>query len=188
MPERIDRTSGENLHYDLIRSRRKSLSLIVRADGSLEIRCPLCFPRSRIDRFVQDKRAWISRKRRENLDVVNICPLSAAEKIQADRLLPDLIQAALPRYAGPRPSKITVRDQRSRWGSCSNRGHIAINSRCLRLPPELQLYIIWHELCHLSQMNHSPAFWALLESYQPGARLNRKKLARYRLVEEEEEV
>ena len=161
MPERIDRTSGDNLHYDLIRSRRKSLSLIVRTDGSLEIRCPLRFPRSRIDRFVQEKQAWISRKRRENLDIVNICPLSAAQRAQANRLLPDLIQAALSRYAGPRPVRITVRDQRSRWGSCSNRGHIAINSRCLSLPPDLQFYVIWHELCHLTQMNHSPAFWDL---------------------------
>lgn len=63
-----------------------------------------------------------------------------------------------------------VRNQRSRWGSCSAKGTISLNQDLLFLPPELVRYIIIHELCHTRHMDHSPKFWALLESFEPGCR------------------
>lgn len=63
-----------------------------------------------------------------------------------------------------------VRKQRSRWGSCSARGTISLNQDLLFLPPELVRYIIVHELCHTRHMDHSPKFWTLLESVEPGCR------------------
>ncbi|MBA2766223.1 MAG: M48 family metallopeptidase, partial [Solirubrobacterales bacterium] len=61
-------------------------------------------------------------------------------------------------------TRLTIRDQRTRWGSCSAEGSIAINWRLLLGPPEVLDYVVWHEACHLVVHDHSPAFWALLEA------------------------
>jgi hypothetical protein len=63
--------------------------------------------------------------------------------------------------------RITVRNQGTRWGSCSGRGGLSLNWRLVLLPVELHDYVILHELAHLTQMNHSTAFWELLRSYDP---------------------
>jgi len=60
---------------------------------------------------------------------------------------------------------VTVRDQSTRWGSCSSRGWISLNWRLILLPPPLQDHVIWHELAHLTHLHHRPAFWALLARY-----------------------
>ena len=61
-------------------------------------------------------------------------------------------------------TRLTIRDQRTRWGSCSAQGAIAINWRLLLAPPEVLDYVVWHEACHLVIHDHSPAFWALVHS------------------------
>ncbi|HTI37898.1 MAG TPA: SprT family zinc-dependent metalloprotease [Vicinamibacterales bacterium] len=66
--------------------------------------------------------------------------------------------------------RVTVRDQRSRWGSCSPSGTIALNYRLLLMPPEVRRYILVHELAHLLHPNHSRRFWACVESMDPGFR------------------
>lgn len=74
---------------------------------------------------------------------------------------------------GVKPRRVTIRVQRSRWGSCSARGDIAINQRLIHHPPEHLAYVVAHELCHLREMNHGPRFWALVEGlgFSRGQRL-----------------
>jgi len=60
-----------------------------------------------------------------------------------------------------------VRNQRSRWGSCSHRGSISLNWRLIQAPPFVRDYILLHELMHLREMNHSPRFWSEVESVCP---------------------
>jgi len=68
-----------------------------------------------------------------------------------------------------RVNKVSIRDQISRWGSCSARRNISLNWRLLLLTPEIQDYVIWHELSHLTEMNHSSRFWNLLQRYDAAA-------------------
>jgi predicted metal-dependent hydrolase len=73
-------------------------------------------------------------------------------------------------------TRLTIRDQRTRWGSCSAEGSIAINWRLLLGPPEVLDYVVWHEACHLVVHDHSRAFWALLERHSPDVRGPRRWL------------
>jgi len=74
------------------------------------------------------------------------------------------------------PAKLTLRDAKTRWGSCSNKGNIMLNWRLILTPPEVMDYVIVHELCHLKEMNHSKAFWALVEEIIPDYKIRRKWL------------
>jgi predicted metal-dependent hydrolase len=77
---------------------------------------------------------------------------------------------------GDEPVRLTVRGQRTRWGSASTSGAISLNWRLLLAPEEVLDYVVWHEACHLVVMDHSPRFWGLLERHLPGYRAPRRWL------------
>lgn len=77
---------------------------------------------------------------------------------------------------GKKPTGITVRNQKTRWASCSSRGTLSFNLRCSMLPVELFDYIVLHELCHLVHLDHSKEFWDLLESILPDYKKKRERL------------
>jgi len=88
------------------------------------------------------------------------------DKIKAQFLIrARAIMRELPRTL--RPSRVVVRDTRSRWGSCSATGAISLSWRLSFAPPDVMRYVIIHECCHLAEMNHSAAFWKLVEQYCP---------------------
>ena len=67
-----------------------------------------------------------------------------------------------------RPGRVSIRNQRSRWGSCAREGNIALNFRLVQMPPAIRDYVLLHELMHLRQQNHSRRFWRLVEQACPG--------------------
>jgi len=81
--------------------------------------------------------------------------------------------------AGSRYTGLTIRGQRTRWASCSSDGKMSFNWRLLLAPEEILDYVVEHEVCHLEVMDHSPRFWALLESRVPGWRAHAAWLRRY---------
>jgi predicted metal-dependent hydrolase len=74
---------------------------------------------------------------------------------------------------------LTIRAQRSRWGSCSPSGRMSFNWRLLLAPERVLDYVVWHEVCHLEVADHSPRFWALVAARWPGYREDREWLRRY---------
>ncbi len=87
----------------------------------------------------------------------------------AARELPPLV-LAVAAQEGLKVSRITVRNQRSRWGSCSRRGTISLNWRLIQTPPFVQTYVCLHEILHLREMNHSKRFWREVERVCPDYR------------------
>jgi predicted metal-dependent hydrolase len=81
--------------------------------------------------------------------------------------------------AGSRYTGLTIRGQRTRWASCSTEGRMSFNWRLLLAPAEILDYVVEHEVCHLEVMDHSPRFWALLESRVPDWRAHAAWLRRY---------
>lgn len=75
--------------------------------------------------------------------------------------------------------KITIRNQRSRWGSCSATGALSFNWRLLLAPAEILDYVVWHECCHLVHLDHSPSFWGLLAAHRPAYKAEQRWLRRH---------
>ena len=78
-------------------------------------------------------------------------------------------------------TKITIRNQRTRWGSCTEKGSLSFNYRILFLSPEVQDYLVVHEVCHLDELNHSQKFWDLVAREIPGYRELRRRLKGIRI-------
>lgn len=77
---------------------------------------------------------------------------------------------------GVRPTRLTLRDQRTRWASCSRSGSLSFNWRLIMAPPEVLDYVVIHELAHLREMNHSPRYWRLVARHCPDHRAHRQWL------------
>lgn len=110
-----------------------------------------------------------------------IVPTTNGTKIEAQKKVliwlkkqsATMIETSVRKYAplmGVRPTKISQRDQRTRWGSCSHRGTLSFNWRLIMAPPEILNYVVIHELAHLRHHNHSTAFWAMVAQYDPNVK------------------
>jgi predicted metal-dependent hydrolase len=95
----------------------------------------------------------------------------------AKEIAPRLDGAA--RELGTSYSALSIRGQRTRWGSCSARGAMSFNWRLLLAPEAVLDYVVWHEACHLRVMDHSPVFWALVRRHCPGYEEQRRWLRRH---------
>ncbi len=96
-------------------------------------------------------------------------------KNKATKLIPDRVTTLSTRL-GKKPAKVSIRSQKSRWGSCSSRGTLSFNWRLVMVPPEILDYVILHELVHLEEPNHSPRFWQKLAASDPECQQHRRWL------------
>jgi len=156
-----------------VRHRRARRYVVrVRHDGSVRVTIPNRGSRREAEAFLDRQRSWVDKQRqrieRERLDGA---PLPAADETGTLRarakveLPPRLLELAA--QHGLSVSRVSVRNQQWRWGSCSRSGHICLNWRLVTMPAWVRDYVLIHELMHLKRMDHSPKFWALVAAACP---------------------
>lgn len=152
-----------NISYRVIRSDRKTIAIQIGSDGSVVVRCPKAMPENLIRAFLESKRNWIEKKLKKQASL----PAEPAFTDAEIRVLAQKARKAIPervsyfaKQMGVTYGRITIRNQRSRWGSCSGKGNLNFNCLLMLAPPDVMDYVVVHELCHRKEMNHSPRFWA----------------------------
>ncbi len=174
------------LPYTVIKSRRKTCSLNISPDGGLTLRVPLNTSGREIRHILLEKQHWIITHYLEALERAKSRPVSGLSETQRAALEKRYIAAAkeyFPKRAayfqsltGGEYHRITIRDQKTRWGSCSAKGTLNFNWRLMLAPPAVLDYVVVHELCHLTHMDHSPAFWQAVADVCPDYRAHRQWL------------
>jgi hypothetical protein len=128
-----------------------------------------------VDRIVERHREWIASERSKQRPRLRLDPRYVSEteaRLAVRELVGMLVEDEAP-YIGVTPKRIQIRDQRSRWGSCSTRGTLSFNWRLVLAPFDVLDYVVVHELCHLREPNHSRRFWRLVEQRRPEWRAQR---------------
>ena len=184
--------------------RARHYLLRVARDGGVRVTLPARGSRAEAWRFVREKVAWIERERyRQAVEQATSAwvnekqalvggqwvdlaeaggPTAAAARRQlradAERKLPQRLRELAAAH-GFDVAGVSIRDQRSRWGSCSPNGRISLNWRLVQMPPAVRDYVLLHELAHLRHPNHSRRFWRELEALCPWHRDARRWLAEH---------
>jgi predicted metal-dependent hydrolase len=140
-----------------------------------ELTVPWRLSEGEVERIVAAHREWIAAERAKQVPRLGLdaAGVSEAEARQAVRELVAMVADEEASALGVRYERIQVRDQRTRWGSCSTRGTLSFNWRLALAPHDVLDYVVVHELCHLREPNHSRRFWNLVESRRPGWREQR---------------
>jgi len=153
------------------RSRRaRKWTLSVPWDEPARLTVPVWLEEGEIERIVETHRSWIARERAKQRPRLRLDPLAVSE-LEARRAARELVTMVIDDEAealGVSVGRIQVRDQRTRWGSCSSSGTLSFSWRLVVPPADVLTYVVVHELCHLRRHDHSKAFWALVERALPG--------------------
>lgn len=170
-------------------SNRKSLGIQIKEDASIHVRAPYFVRKRDVEAFVVEKKDWIykhfmdiSAKVSERTKQSPAGELTPAMEKQI-RLLEKRFRKAAKEYfprrcaelqklTGGYYTKITIRNQKTRWGSCSQTGTLSFNYRLMMAEPAVIDYVIIHELCHLTHMNHSKAFWDKVAGIMPDYKIH----------------
>ena len=162
------------------------MRLAVYLDGSVVITSPLGVGQSIIEKFIADKKQWVLDKIRffKSVDSKAIRTFSHKDYLENKDKALDLVRERVGFYNkmyGFPFNKIFIKNQKTRWGSCSNRQNLNLNYKIVFLPQKHQDYIIVHEMCHLKEFNHSRRFWALIERALPHYLEIKKELRNHEL-------
>jgi predicted metal-dependent hydrolase len=155
------------------RVRRWTLSVPWGAPAVLTV--PAWMSRREIEHLLDGQREWLAAERAKQRPRLRLDPRTVSEP-DARRAARELVSMLAEDEAGALSveyERIEIRDQRSRWGSCSTRGTLSFNWRLVLAPFDVLDYVVVHELCHLREPNHSRRFWSLVESRRPDWRSQR---------------
>ena len=183
-----DRSGQHSLPVSVIRSKRKTGFVIVNTDGSAELRIPLRTSDSAVNDMLEGRAQWIVDKHKEMVvkekKLKDLKPhLTDAQRALMEKRYKKAASDFFPlrvqhfeKIMGVHHKKIAIRDQKTRWGSCSSSGTLSFNWRLIMAPPEVLDYVVVHELAHFTHMDHSKAFWATVENVLPDYEKHRKWL------------
>ena len=144
---------------------------------TVTVRAPRYATNREIERIVREKEPWIRKQLEKIAGQKEMATEQQLDKLTekdirelADRALvyiPERVKYFAPQV-GVSYGRITIRNQKTRWGSCSGKGNLTFNCLLMLTPPEVIDYVVVHELCHRKEMNHSKAFWSEVEKVLPG--------------------
>lgn len=165
------------MEVKIIRSNRKTVSIQVNQDLSITVRAPQRVTQKEIKRILEKNDSWIQKHiemlREKQAEAEDVKKLTAEEiktlAEQALKLIPQRVEY-FARQVGVTYGRITIRNQKTRWGSCSSKGNLNFNCLLILAPTEILDYVVVHELCHRKEMNHSKAFWTEVEKVLPDYR------------------
>ncbi len=167
------------MEVTIIRSNRKTIAIRLNPDLTLTVRAPRAAAAGDIERILKEKEPWIRKhvelvkKERALYEAQRAEPLTDKElRRLADKAV-EYIPGRTEYFAkiiGVDYGRITIRRQRTRWGSCSSKGNLNFNCLLMLAPPEVIDYVIVHELCHRKELNHSKRFWSEVEKVLPDYR------------------
>ena len=179
--------NSDKFKYSVVRSRRKSICIEIDRDHNIKVRAPLRMTDSQIQSFVDSRQNWI----RSHLEIMQKRISNMSDEKNPSTALTDADIKALSEQAriyipsrvehfaqiiGVTYGRITIRHQKTRWGSCSSRGTLSFNYRLIYGPAGPLDYVVVHELCHLTHMNHSKDFWNMVERIMPDYRIYKQWL------------
>ena len=168
------------IEYELVRSKRKTLAVQVTREGRVIVRAPLRLAKYRIERFVAEHTDWIARALADQQSRRAAHPepdeAKQAELIRRAKIeLPPKVQ----HYAqlmNLYPAGLKITSARTRFGSCSGKNSICFSWRLMDYPEPAIDYVVVHELAHRREMNHSKAFWKIVEQYKPNYKWSKRWL------------
>ena len=169
--------------FEIIYSGRRTVAVQITANGQVKIRAPYGCPRSFIDAFLFQKESWIL----SHLEKIQQAPASVprplpeSERKRYIETARDIFARKTAYYArimGVTYGRITIREQKTRWGSCSAAGNLNFNWRLILAPEPVLDYVVVHELAHRREMNHSKAFYDIVRSVLPDYKEAQKWLRR----------
>lgn len=176
------------MKYTLHPSHTRHLTLSIHPDGSLVVKAPKHINKEAIERFIAQKSKWIEKKRayfKAHFEKKNkikeelykkygeIYVKSSNQKQEYKKYketAEELVQERLEYFNATykfKYNKVSIKNQKTRWGSCSKRGNINFNYKLALIPKRMADYIIIHELCHLKELNHGANFWKLVSVAMP---------------------
>lgn len=174
---------AENIPFSIVRSRRKTMAVQVTRDGRVVVRCPMRVSDGAARAFAKSHEEWIEKHYRETKERLSHQVFYTPQQVKEyRRQAADILAERTAYWAGRMGvdyGRITIREQVTRWGSCSSKGNLNYNWKLIRVPEELLDYVVVHELAHRREMNHSRQFWEIVEQVLPDYRQRRKALKSY---------
>ncbi|MCE9540943.1 M48 family metallopeptidase [Candidatus Kaiserbacteria bacterium] len=168
-----------NIPYEInVSPRARAMRIAVLPDGIVRVTVPQHFSAGRLESFVSKYAEWI-RKSVARTRGRTVIPAEKARIPEYKTRAEALVHARVAHFAGlygVTYKKISVRAQKTRWGSCSKAGNLSFNYKIALLPHDIVDYIVVHEVCHLLSFDHSPRFWAQVERAVPEHRKLRRAL------------
>lgn len=165
--------------YEIIRSDRKSVSIEIKRDSRVVVRAPKNMHYRDIEHLISLRQDWIEKnlKKLQSEQELSSSENLTHEEIENLRKLArtDLTERAVyySEIMGVKFGRISIKTQKTLWGSCSGQGNLNFNCILMLCPEEVRNYVVIHELCHLREMNHSKNFWNLVEKYCPDYKAHR---------------